>query len=120
VALDNFNKIEEQIRMSKRHLPKGYSKGLPHMLKGPLAGYPRIYDIARELILHTDGRVDKENLKRFVDAYQTITVLELGELWAVAIMLRLAIIENLRRISLRIAKGRIDLPEKGRQLPGRI
>ncbi|MDD1733770.1 MAG: hypothetical protein LUQ10_03060, partial [Methanothrix sp.] len=106
--LDNFYKIEEQIRMAKRHLPKGYSKELPHMLRGPLAGYPRIYDIAKELILHTDGRVDAESLKRFVDAYQTITVLNLGELWAVAIVLRLALIENLRRISLRIARARID------------
>ena len=106
--LDNFYKIEEQIRMAKRHLPKDYSKELPHMQRGPLAGYPRIYDLAKELILHTDGRVDAESLKRFVDAYQTITVLNLGELWAVAIMLRLALIENLRRISLRIAKSRID------------
>ncbi|MCX6678148.1 MAG: cyclic beta 1-2 glucan synthetase [Methanothrix sp.] len=106
--LDNFYKIEEQIVMAKRHLPKDYSKELPHMQRGPLAGYPRIYDIAKELILHTDGRLDAESLKSFVDAYQTITVLNLGELWAVAIMLRLALIENLRRISLRIAKGRID------------
>ncbi|MDD1736938.1 MAG: hypothetical protein LUQ44_04540, partial [Methanothrix sp.] len=106
--LDNFYKIEEQIRLAKRHLPKGYSKELPHMLRGPLAGYPRIYDLVRELILHTDGQVDAENLKSIVDAYQTITVLNLGELWAVAIMLRLALIENMRRISLRIAKSRID------------
>ena len=106
--LDNFYKIEEQILMVKRHLPKGYSKELPHILRGPLAGYPRIYDLVRELILHSDGRADAESLKRFVDAYQMISVLNLGELWAVAIMLRLALIENLRRISLRIAKGRID------------
>jgi len=106
--LDNFYKIEEQIRLARRHLPKGYSKELPHMLRGPLASYPRIYDIALELTLHTDGRVDAESLKSFVDAYQTITVLNLGELWAVAIMLRLVLIENLRRISLRIVKGRID------------
>ena len=106
--LDNFYKIEEQIRLAKRHLPKGYSKELPHMLRGPLAGYPRIYDLVRELILHTDGRVDAESLKSIVDAYQTITVLNLGELWAVAIMLRLALIENMRRISLRIAKSRTD------------
>src|SRR5512137_1807590 len=78
------------------------------MRRGPLAGYPRIYDIAKELILHTDGRVDAESLKRFMNAYQTITVLNLGELWAVAIMLRLALIENMRRISLHIAKSRID------------
>ena len=106
--LDNFYKIEEQIRIAKRHLPKDYSKELPHMLRGPLAGYPRIYDLVRELVLHTDGRADAESLKSIVDAYQTIAVLNLGEIWAVAIMLRLALIENLRRISLRIANGRID------------
>ncbi len=106
--LDNFYKIEEQIRIAKWHLPKGYSKDLPHMLRGPLVGYPRTYDIARELILHTDGRVDAESLKSFVDAYQTITLFNLSELWSVAIMLRLALIENLRRLSLRIAKSRID------------
>ena len=65
-------------------------------------------NLLRELILHTDGRVDSESLKRFVDAYQTVTVLKLGELWAVAIMLRLALIENLRCISSRIAKSRTD------------
>ena len=106
--LDNFYKIEEQIHISRRHLPQGYSKELPHLLKGPLAGYPRVYDLANELVLHTDGRVDAESLKRFVDAYQTVSVLDLGELWAVAIMLRLALIENLRRISLSIATGKSD------------
>lgn len=106
--IDNFYKIEEQILMAKQHLPKSYSKELPHMLRGPLPGYPRIYDLARELILHSDGRVDAESLKRFVDSYQTVSLLNLGELWAVAIMLRLALIDNLRRISCRIIKGRID------------
>jgi cyclic beta-1,2-glucan synthetase len=106
--IDNFYRIEEQIRMAKRHLPKDYSKELPHLIRGPLAGHPRIYDLVRELILHTDGQVDAESLKRVVDAYQTVTVLNMGELWAVAIMLRLALIENLRCISLRIAKSRID------------
>ena len=106
--IDNFYKIEEQIRMARRHLPKNYSKYLPHLLKGTLAGYPRVYDIVTELILHIDGRLDAESLKHFVDAYQTVTVLSLGELWAIAIMLRLALIENLRRISLSIAKGWTD------------
>ena len=69
--LDNFYMMNEQILMAKQHLPRGYSKELPHMLNGSLAGYPRIYDIAKEIIIHTDGRVDAESLKRFVDAYQT-------------------------------------------------
>jgi len=64
---------------------------------GPSAGLPRAYDLALETIAHGDGRVDPEALSRFVAAYQTVTPLDLGELWAIPIMLRLALIENLRR-----------------------
>ena len=106
--LDNFYLIEEQIRTAKRHLPKGYSRELPRLLNGPSAGLPRVYDIALETISHGDGRVDPEALSSFVAAYQTVTALKLGELWAIPIMLRLALIENLRRVGARIAADRID------------
>ena len=106
--LDNFYLIEEQIRTARRHLPKGYSRELPRLLHGPSAALPRVYDIALEMILHGDGRVDPEILSRFAAAYQTVTSLKLGELWAIPIMLRLALIENLRRIAARIAADRLD------------
>jgi cyclic beta-1,2-glucan synthetase len=103
--LDNFYLIEEHIRMAKRHLPKGYSRGLPRLQNGPSTGLPRVYDIALETISHGDGRVDMESLIGFITAYQTVTPLKLGELWAIPIMLRLALIENLRRIGTRIIAG---------------
>ncbi len=78
------------------------------MLNGPSAGLPRVYDIALETISHGDGRVDPENLSSFVAAYQSVNTLKLGELWAIPIMLRLALIENLRRVAARIAADRID------------
>jgi hypothetical protein len=106
--LDNFYLIEEQIRTGKKHLPKGYSKELPRLLSGPSAGLPRVYDIAKEIISHGEGHIDPESLRRFVTSYQTITTLKLGELWAIPIMLRLALIENLRRVAVRVAAGRID------------
>ena len=106
--LDNFYLIEEQIRTARRHFPKGYSRELPRLLNGPSAGLPRVYDIALEVISHGDGRVDAESLSRFVAAYQTVSPLKLGELWAIPIMLRLALIENLRRVAVRIAAGRVD------------
>jgi cyclic beta-1,2-glucan synthetase len=106
--LDNFYLIEEQIRTARKHLPKGYSRELPRLLEGPSAGLPRVYDIALEMISHGDGRVEPESLSIFVTAYQTVTALKLGELWAIPIMLRLALIENLRRIGTRIAADRID------------
>ncbi len=106
--LDNFYVIEEQIRTAGRHLPKGYSRELPSLARGASAGLPRVYDLALETIAHGDGRVDPENLKRFVTAYQSVTSLKLGELWAIPIMLRLTLIENLRRMAARIAGHRLD------------
>ncbi|MEE4178529.1 MAG: hypothetical protein V2I46_13570, partial [Bacteroides sp.] len=106
--LDNFYLIEEQILAAKKLLPKGYARKLPRLKDGPSKGLPRVYDIALEMISHSDGRVDSESLCSFVAAYQTVTTLQLGELWAIPIMLRLALIENLRRISARIAIDRID------------
>jgi cellobiose phosphorylase len=111
--LDNFFLIEEQIYTGKKHLPKGYSKGLPQLSKGKSAGLPRVYDIAVEIISHSDGHVDLGSLVSFVNAYQSTTYLQLGELWAIPIMLRLALIENLRRLSIQIA---VDINNK--QLAG--
>ena len=67
-----------------------------------------MYHIARELIAHSDGRIDTESLFGFIDAYQSVTPLLLGELWAIPIMFRLALIENLRRIADIISANRRD------------
>ncbi len=107
--LDNFYLIEEQIRAAKKHLPTGYARELPQLAQGPSAGLPRVYDLALETISHGDGRVDAATLERFVAAYQAVTPLMLGELWAIPIMLRLALIENLRRVGARITAARIHL-----------
>jgi cyclic beta-1,2-glucan glucanotransferase len=104
--LDNFHLIKEQITIARRHLPPGYSRQLPQLQNGPHAGYPRVYDIALELIRHTDGRVDEENLGAFVSAYQSVKPLQLGELWAVPIMLRLAVIENIKDVATHLAGRR--------------
>src|ERR1700694_821433 len=106
--LDNFYLIQEQIRTARRHLPRGYSQALPRLLKGLSAGLPRVYDLALETISHGDARVDLESLSGFVTAYLTVTDLNLGELWAIPIMLRLALIENLRRVAALIAADRLD------------
>ncbi len=101
---DNFYLIEEQIRIAKRYLPKGYSKGLPKLTNG----FPRVYDIAIEIISHSDGRIDIQSLLNFIASYQRVTHLTLGELWAIPIMLRLALLENLSRVATRIAVDRKD------------
>lgn len=107
--LDNFYLIEQQIELARRHLPTGYSRQLPRLANGLSAGFPRIYDLALELISHMDGRVDNDNATHIIAAYQTVESLQMGELWAFPIMLQLALLENLRRIGLRIASRREEL-----------
>lgn len=106
--LDNFYLIEEQIQMARRHLPKGYSRELPRLLGGPSQGLPRVYDIVLALISHVDAQIDAGPLQSFIGAYQTVASLKLGELWAIPIMLRLGLIENLQRITTRLVLGRAD------------
>ena len=87
-----FFQAEDGIRdlVRSRGLGDVYKRQLPHLLNGASAGLPRVYDIALETISHGDGRVDPGSLSSFVAAYQTMTGLTLGELWAIPIMLRLA------------------------------
>ena len=105
--IDNYYLIEEQVRSARTFLPQGYSRELPRLVTGGSAGFPRVYALALELISHIDGRVDLEALDRFVNAYQNAEggrqTLAIGELWAVPIMLRLALLENLRRVAGRVA-----------------
>ena len=101
--LDNRHLVLEQIATARRHLPRRYSRELPRLTVGEPVGMPRVYALALELISHADGRVDEDSLMRFISAYQETAILTLGELWAVPTMLRLALIENLRRIAARVA-----------------
>jgi cyclic beta-1,2-glucan synthetase len=106
--LDNFYLVEEQIRLARLHLPEGYSHELPSLTSGPSEGLPRIYDIALQTVSHGDGHIDLDDLGSFVASYQSVSTLRLGELWALPAMLRLALIENLRRMGTRLAAGRTD------------
>jgi cyclic beta-1,2-glucan synthetase len=95
--VDNFHVVEEQIREIRDDLPRGYYRQLPKLAEGPLEGYPRVFGIAWAYIAHTDSHFDTQTLARFVQAYQHVQPLTIGELWAVAITLRIVLVENLRR-----------------------
>src|SRR6478609_10045550 len=107
--LDNFYLIEEQVQLARRHLPRQYSRELPRLTSSDAqGGWLRVYAIVLELIAHVDAQIDAELLTAFVGAYQKVSPLKLGELWAVPIMLRLGLIENLARITTGLAQSRHD------------
>ncbi|HKZ74451.1 MAG TPA: hypothetical protein VJ011_10320, partial [Steroidobacteraceae bacterium] len=104
--LDNYHVVEEQIREIREDLPPGYYRQLPKLASGPFIGYPRVFGLAWAFVAHNDSRFEPETLRRFVRAYQRVQPLTIGELWAVAITLRIVLVENLRRAAQRIVGGR--------------
>src|ERR1700752_1871926 len=97
--VDNFYIVEEQLREIRDDLPSGFYRKLPKLSAGHLEGYPRVYGVAWGYVAHTASRFDPEILRRFIAAYQRVQPLTIGELWAVAITLRVVLVENLRRIA---------------------
>ena len=113
--IDNYHLVAAQIRQTRADLPEGFYRQLPKLAEGPLAGHPRIFGLVWAHVAHTDSRFDATSLTEFVNEYQHEQVLTIGELWAVAISLRLILIENLRRVSQRIVESR-----KGREIADAI
>ncbi len=103
---DNFYVVNVQLREIRNHLPPSYYRDLPKLTQGAFTGYPRVYAIICAYIAHTDSRLDAELLARFLQAYQRVQPLTIGELWAVAITLRVALTENLRRLADQMVGGR--------------
>ncbi len=117
--LDNYYVLLEHIDDVVESLPRGYYRELPTLSSGPLAGYPRVYEIAITLISHSEGRIDFDNVSNFVGAFQDVQVLTLGELWAIPAMLRLGLIENVRRMALRTTQ-RLEQVQRADEAAARI
>ncbi len=109
--VNNSHVVEEQIRDVRKNLPRAYYEQLPKLADGPLAGHPRILGVAWAFVAHTDSRFDYELLHAFVAAYQRIDPLQIGELWALPLTLRLVLVENLRRAARRIVRSRDERKE---------
>ena len=104
--LDNFQLIEVQLNEINAGLSRRYFSSLPKLIDEPLAGLPRIYGVAWAFVAHTDGAFDEAMLVNFLAAYQDERELNLSEMWAFPTTLRVVLIENIRRLSQRIATNK--------------
>jgi len=98
-VLDNFHLVASEIRDVRQNLPRGYYRELPKLAAREQTRSARVYALAVELIRHSDSRLDRPQLVRWLDAFQTVAPLTIGELWAWPSMLKLALVENLRRLA---------------------
>jgi cyclic beta-1,2-glucan synthetase len=112
--IDNYHLVEKQLRRIGEDLPPGYYRQLPKLVSGPFAGYPRAFGVAWAYVAHTDSVFDVEVLVAYVNAYQEIQPLTIGELWATSITLQIVLIENLRRLAVEITAGRTARHEADR------
>jgi cyclic beta-1,2-glucan synthetase len=96
--LDNYYIVDDQVSSVKYDLTPGFYKDLPKLKSGPLRGFPRIYSIALELLIHSDNRLHRDTTEEFILTYESVSPLTSAELWAFPIMLRLVLIENLKRV----------------------
>jgi cyclic beta-1,2-glucan synthetase len=102
------------MREIRHHLPTRYYRELPKLATRERAGTARVYAMAVELLRYSDARLDPKRLERFIVAYQTVTSLSIGELWAWPSMLKLALIEHVRRLSQELIKSRAGRVEADR------
>lgn len=100
--LDNMHVIQSSIEEVRRNLPKKYYRELPKVKEGPFIGLARIYLIAKDLIYCTANRLTKETIVSYIQSYQQVNSLTIGELWALPLMLRLRLIESVETLALHI------------------
>jgi len=116
--VDNFYIVEEQLREIRDDLPRGFYRRLPKLASGHLEGYPRVFGVAWAFVAHTDSRFEPELLRRFVNSYQRVQPLTIGELWALTITLRVVLVENLRKLADSIVRSRRARDEADRLVDG--
>jgi cyclic beta-1,2-glucan synthetase len=97
--LDNEYVVESNARDAIANLPRHYYRQMPVLSSGAFGGLPRIYDLAWELVSGVEFRLDRENIQAFIGAYQSVSPLTIGELWAVPQMLRIALIEKIQNVA---------------------
>jgi cyclic beta-1,2-glucan synthetase len=103
--LDNHYVIEEAIQEVRRDFPRKFYRQLPTMTVGGVT-IPRVMALAWLYVAHTHSTVSRESMSALVEGYQTSKTLQIGELWALPSILRFVLIENLRRISIRVERSR--------------
>ncbi|MFT3987531.1 glucoamylase family protein [Aestuariivirga sp.] len=105
--IDNFHVLEQQYRQIQADLPPSYYRQLPKI--GPnlhLSGYPLVFGMAWAYVAHTDSLFDTATFIEFVNAYQEVRPLAIGELWALPIHLRITLLENAARVARRTVISR--------------
>ncbi|MDP2891690.1 MAG: glucoamylase family protein [Bacillota bacterium] len=106
--LDNFYLIEEQVKQLRCELVKKSYSRLPVLKKGKFKGHSRIFALVMELSVLTDGQMDETKLVHYLKAYQEHNKIFDREIWALPIVIKLALLENIRNVCEKIKNTQIQ------------
>ena len=105
--LDNGYLIRTQIAEIRRHLPRDHHK----ILLADAAGDPYVYELAKELVAHTEIYcLNEDNIRICLSSYQQVAPLTIAELWSFPLLLRMALIGSLAHLALHVS-GKQQLRE---------
>jgi cyclic beta-1,2-glucan synthetase len=102
--LDNYYLVDQNIQQVERDLPKKFIRQLPSLVSQ--SNVPRVMALAWLYVAHTDSQFSLNSLSAIVEGFQTVEPLHIGELWALPSAVRFILIENARRLSLRVERAR--------------
>ena len=106
--LDNFYIIEETVRQIEKEMTLKKYTNFIGIQNGKYMGFARIYVLAAEIVAYTDNKIDGENLKKYLQAYQTKKTLNMEEIWNIGIFLQISIIQNIAEICEKIYSSQIQ------------
>ena len=104
--LDNNYLVEETIYQIKRDLPRRFYQQLPTLPLKDGTSVPRALAIAWAYVAHSDSSVSAQTFKAIVEGFQAVEPMKIGEIWALPSLLRFVLIENLRRLAVRVERAR--------------
>ena len=104
--LDNFHLITNEARTVHHDLPAGYYRRLPKVAVRKGETLTRLEVMAADLIRHSDGRIDADRLRGYTQAFQSVSPLTIGELWAWPSILKVALIAHVAGLAEGIRRTR--------------
>ena len=104
--LDNNYLVEETIYQIKRDLPRRFYRQLPTLRLADGTSVPRALALAWAYVAHSDSSISAQMFKAIVEGFQSVEPMKIGEIWALPSLLRFVLIENLRRLAIRVARSR--------------
>ena len=106
--LDNFYIIEETVKQIQEDLTVSKYVNFLGIANGPYQGFARIYVLAFEIIAYTEGKIEKEDLERYIESYQKKRTLNMDEIWNIGVFLQIAIISSIKDVCEKIYSAQIQ------------